>query len=85
MNSIEKLEKEISEIKGRNERVENDKAWETSWTRRITIIILTFTIASIWLIVIKESNVLLKAIIPTLGYLLSTLGIPQIKKIWLSF
>lgn len=29
------LEKEIEQIKARNKRVELDKAWETSWTRRI--------------------------------------------------
>ena len=29
------LNKEIEEIKKRNKRVELDKAWETSWTRKI--------------------------------------------------
>ncbi|MFA6353532.1 MAG: hypothetical protein WCW93_01215 [Candidatus Paceibacterota bacterium] len=76
------LEIEIQNLKERNKRVEIDKAWEGSWTRRFTIMILTFVIASIWLLVIKESRVLLKAMVPTLGYLLSTLSIPQIKKIW---
>ena len=31
------LEKEIESIKKRNKRVELDKAWETSWTRKICI------------------------------------------------
>ena len=31
----QELEKEIEQIKERNKRVELDKAWETSWTRRI--------------------------------------------------
>ena len=31
------LEKEIEQIKVRNKRVEKDKAWETSWIRRICI------------------------------------------------
>ncbi|MDO8575232.1 MAG: hypothetical protein Q7R78_00825 [bacterium] len=78
------IEKQISNIKERNNRVEIDKAWEKSWTRRITIMILTYIIASIWLIIIEENNILLKAVIPTLGYLLSTLSIPQIKKIWIT-
>jgi len=76
-------EKDILEIKERNARVEIDKAWETSWTRRLTIMILTYIVASIWLVIIKENDVFLKAIVPTLGYLLSTLSIPQIKKIWI--
>ena len=37
MNNIEK---EIELIKERNARVELDKKWETSWTRKICIAIL---------------------------------------------
>ena len=33
--SNEELEKEIIKIKERNNRVELDKKWETSWTRKI--------------------------------------------------
>ena len=36
------LEKEILEIKERNKKVELDKTWETSKTRKICIIILTY-------------------------------------------
>lgn len=32
------LENEIAKIKERNKRVELDKAWETSWTRKICIL-----------------------------------------------
>ena len=32
---INNLEKEIEKIKERNKKVELDKAWETSWIRRI--------------------------------------------------
>lgn len=37
MATIQELEKEIDAIKERNRRVETEKSWETSWTRRITI------------------------------------------------
>jgi hypothetical protein len=83
MKNMEEIEKDILNIQERNSRVELDKAWERSWTRRISIMILTFIIASIWLYIINESYVLLKAIVPTLGYLLSMLSIPQIKKVWM--
>ena len=36
------LENEIVKIKERNKKVELDKAWETSWTRKICIGILTY-------------------------------------------
>ncbi len=84
MNDLDEIKNELSAIKGRNVRVESDKAWEVSWTRRISIMILTYVIASIWLLVIRENHIYLKAVVPTLGYLLSTLSIPVIKKIWLS-
>ena len=34
MASLEQLEKEIEIIKSRNKRVETEKAWEISWTRK---------------------------------------------------
>ena len=38
------IEKRIEKIEERNKRVELDKAWETSWTRKICIMILTYLI-----------------------------------------
>ena len=38
---MENLKKEIEEIKLRNKRVELDKRWETSSTRKICIALLT--------------------------------------------
>lgn len=32
---LKELEEEVLKIKERNKRVELDKAWETSWTRKI--------------------------------------------------
>ena len=36
------IEKEIKQIKTRNARVELDKKWETSWTRKLCICVLTY-------------------------------------------
>jgi hypothetical protein len=83
MRTPEEIENDITAIKERNVRVELDKAWERSWARRITIMILTFIVASIWLVIIDETNVLLKAIVPTFGYLLSTLSIPLVRRVWM--
>ena len=41
---MKELEKEIELIKMRNKRVEADKAWETSWTRKICIAVLTYLV-----------------------------------------
>ena len=48
------VNKEIKEIKQRNKRVELDKKWETSWTRRICIMILTYIIVLIYSYVISK-------------------------------
>lgn len=80
---MENISKEIELIKQRNRAVENDKAWETSWTRRIFIALITYLVASIWMRTIGESLVLLKACIPTGGYLLSNLSLPFMKDWWM--
>ncbi|MDP3880608.1 MAG: hypothetical protein Q8Q32_00280 [bacterium] len=73
---------EIEEIKARNRRVELDKAWETSWTRRLFIGAITYAIAGIWLVWIGDSSPWLKAFVPSGGYILSTLSLPILKNWW---
>jgi len=80
---VKNLEREISEIKARNIKVEADKAWEVSSARRLFILVSTYIIAGIWLAVIKDSFPWLKAFVPPAGYLLSTLSLPFVKNWWL--
>lgn len=80
---VKKLEKEISEIKERNKRVELDKKWETSITRKICIAILTYIVVIIYTMLIsKVSNVFLTSLVPVIGFTLSTLSLKAIRKIW---
>ena len=77
------VEKEIEEIKKRNKRVELDKAWETSWTRRICIMVLTYVVVVLYSYVIqKYNNIFLSSLVPVIGFTLSTLSISLIRKIW---
>ena len=77
------LEKEIEKIKERNKRVELDKAWETSWTRRICIMILTYGVVLLYsFIVRKYDNIFFSSIIPVIGFTLSTLSIKLVRNIW---
>ena len=78
----EEYNKEVEEIRARNRRVELDKAWELSWTRRLFIAAATYLIAALWLIIIKDSLPWLKAFVPAGGYVLSTLSLPFIKRLW---
>ena len=83
MLSPEEIDREISLIKERNRRVELDKAWETSWTRRLFIVALTYLFAGIWLVLIRDPFPWVKSLLPVIGYILSTLTIPILKKWWL--
>lgn len=84
MTEIEKIKKEIEAIKVRNRRVELDKAWETSALRRFLVALLTYTLMVITMSIIKVDQPFLSAIIPTLGFLLSTFSIGVVKKWWIS-
>ena len=77
------LEKEIKEIKERNYRVELNKAWETSWTRRICIMVLTYIVVILYSFTIdKVSNIFFSSLVPVIGFTLSTLSLNAIRKIW---
>lgn len=74
---------EIEEIKRRNARVEADKAWETSHTRRATITVFTYLCSATVFVVIGASNPYLVALVPALAYALSTVTLPALKGLWL--
>ena len=77
------LEKEINEIKERNKRVELDKAWETSWTRKICICILTYIVVIIYSYVIRNfDNILFSSLVPVIGFTLSTLSLKIVRNLW---
>ena len=79
----EELKNEIEQIKKRNKRVELDKAWETSWTRKICIMILTYVVVIIYSYVIKKfDNILLSSLVPVIGFTLSTLSLKLVRKLW---
>lgn len=83
MTTPEELESEINKIKARNERVELDKAWETSWTRRILILVLTYVVVVIFFFVANLPKPFINSLVPTLGFFLSTLTVPWVKSSWL--
>lgn len=80
---INNLEKEIEDIKERNKRVELDKRWEISWTRKICIMILTYIVVIVYSYVIRNyDNILLSSLVPVIGFTLSTLSLKYIRKMW---
>jgi len=77
------LEKEIDNIKERNKRVELDKKWETCWTRRICICILTYIVVIIYSYIVRNyDNIFMSSLVPVIGFTLSTLSLRYVRKIW---
>lgn len=80
---METTEERLAKIEERNKRVELDKAWETSFVRIISIGVITYVAAFFALYSIGASKPYLNALIPVLGFILSTQSIPLIKKYWI--
>lgn len=80
---MEKIQKEIQLIKDRNRRVEIDKMWETSAQRKLLVAILTYVSIAVFFLFAKVEKPFLNAIVPTLGFLLSTLSLNIFKKFWI--
>ena len=72
----------VEEILKRNSRVELDKAWETSKTRKAIIIVITYATASVFLVIIENESPFMNALVPTGGYFLSTLSLSVVKNWW---
>lgn len=80
---LKEIEERIAKIEERNKRVELDKKWETSWTRKICIMILTYIIVIIYSYLIRNiDNVFLSSLVPVIGFTLSTLSLSIVRKVW---
>lgn len=76
------LIKRISAIEARNAKVEANKAWEVSWTRRVSIATLTYLVIVSYLIATDNDRPFVNAAVPLVGFLLSTLLLGKVRSIW---
>jgi hypothetical protein len=77
------LSLEIQALKERNAKVEREKEWETSFWRKCSIAILTYITILLFFIITKTQHPFINALVPTCGFLLSTLSLSWIKKWWM--
>lgn len=82
---ISQLEKKLQDIEERNRKVESDKAWETSWFRKILLMIFTYLAISLYLQYIVHIDPWINAVVPSIGFLLSTLTLPYFKELWKNY
>lgn len=80
---MENLEQKIQKIEERNQKVEADKAWEISWTRRILLTLFTYLAIGAYMRAINIPRPWLNAVVPAVAFMLSTLTMPFFKKVWL--
>lgn len=83
MNHIDELQRQINDIRSRNARVDADKAWEVSRSRKIMIAFLTYIVIVIFFHSAQLPQPMVNAIVPTIGFLLSTITGNLIKKRWM--
>jgi len=76
------MEQRIAVIEQRNKKVEQDKAWETSLVRRLSITSLTYIVVLLYLVTIHNEKPFINALVPAIGYFLSTLVLRSIRNIW---
>lgn len=83
MPDLQKIQEEIDKINERNRRVEADKAWETSWFRILSVAIIIYMIAGIFMMIVEIENPWINAFVPALGYILSVQSLPFVKQWWI--
>lgn len=77
------IENRVTDIEERNKRVELDKSWETSWTRKICIMILTYITVIIYSYLIRNFDyIFFSSLVPVIGFVLSTLSLKVVRKKW---
>lgn len=73
----------IEKIEKRNKQVEVNKQWETSPFRKILIAATTYVVLCSFFYTNNDPHPFISAIVPTTGFLLSTLSFSFIKKWWI--
>ena len=82
---MDNVEKRLNAIEQRNKKVELDKAWETSRSRKIIIAILTYLTIVLFFYVAQLPKPFINSIVPTTGFVLSTLSLTFFKRIWIKY
>lgn len=77
------IEQEIQQIHERNKRVELDKAWELSWTRKFIVAFLTYVVVVCFFVFARLPDPFINSIVPALAFIISNLSMSVFKKIWL--
>jgi len=84
MTECEELAKRVEAIEARNSKVELDKKWETGILRKVFLLVVTYVLLGVYMTFIGVNKSWLNAIIPSLGFLISTLTLGWVKTLWIN-
>jgi hypothetical protein len=76
------VEERLAAIESRYAKVELYKSWEKSLFRRLGISVVTYIVIALYLLAINNENPFLYALIPAVGYFLSTLVMKNLRDLW---
>ncbi|CAM9374049.1 unnamed protein product, partial [Ectocarpus fasciculatus] len=82
-DDVEHLKNQIRILRERNFIKDKGKKFEGSYTRISFIMIITYATISTYMYLIGVKDPLLNAIVPTVGFNLSTWSLPSVKKVWM--
>ncbi|MBP9116257.1 MAG: hypothetical protein KBF89_07950 [Acidimicrobiia bacterium] len=82
MSELTSLENRIAKLELRNKMVESNKRWETSFIRRISIATLTYFVILAYHVIIGAKNMWIISAVPVLGFVISTLSLQYIRKVF---
>ena len=71
---MDELTNRVTALEERNRRVELNKSWETSTTRKFFVALFTYLSIVLYFLVIDVERPFINAVVPTAGFLLSTLS-----------
>jgi len=83
MSELDEIRSELAELRARNARVDREKAWETSWARRLVIATMTWLAAWVSFTGLGSEHAARDALLPSGAYAISTLSLPLLRRLWL--
>lgn len=83
MTTDDEIVRRLELIEARNGRVEDDKAWETSWVRRLSLTTFIYVVIAVYLRLVIHIDPWINALVPVIGFLLSTTTLSLFKRLWL--
>jgi len=79
------LEEQVQKLNLMQKYDELKSKWDRSLVRIIYVSTTTYLFVAVFMFILEVDNYLVNALIPSLGYILSTQTLPSIKKAWVRY